>query len=405
MYVRPDYRLARDLLLEEAAPVDTERIPLEECGGRVLAEAVRAAEDVPPFPRSPYDGYAIWAGDTAGASEEKPVTLRILEEIPAGGVPSRPVTRGTAVKILTGAPIPPGADAVVMFEKTTFGEDFVTLTEPVASGSSIVAAGEDVKAGALLARKGAVIDPGLSGTLAAQGMTEPLVYRRPVIGLLSTGAEVREPGTPLAPGQIRNSNRYTLTAALKEMGCQVRYLGCTGDEEGEIAARLQEGLADCDGIISTGGVSVGDYDRTPAAMEFAGAKLLIRGIAMKPGMACAFARKEGKLLFGLSGNPASAMTTFYGVVRPVLEKLKGRGEVLPQRLRVVLAEGFAKGSPCTRLLRGRLSLIEGDLAHFTLTGAQGNQVLSTAIGCNAMAEIPAGSGPLPPGAILEGFVL
>ena len=275
-----DFDTARDMLLGYVSPVTTEHVPLLESAGRILADDLCALENVPPFDRSPYDGYALCAADTACASEEHPVTLRILEEVPAGAVPTRPVASMTATKILTGAPIPEGADTVIPYELTKFTEETVTIFAPQKSGSNIVRTGEDICRGQLLAGSGTVIDTGLMGTLASQGVTNPRVFCRPLVGIISTGNEVVEVGEPLASGKIRNSNRYTLAAALAAIGCEPFYLGIAGDSPEEIADRITEGLKQCDALLLTGGVSVGDYDFTPVAMEKAGVKVLIHGLSL-----------------------------------------------------------------------------------------------------------------------------
>lgn len=404
MLKNPDYAKARELLLDAVTSVDTERIALCGCGGRILAQDLIAEENIPPFDRSPYDGYAFRAADTIGASKETPVVLRVLEEIPAGTVPTVTVTEGTAVKLLTGAPIPDGADAVIMYEKTEFTKDAVALFSPMRTGENIVRTGEDVCKGAILARQGDVIDPGIAGTLAAQGSAEPLVYRVPRVGILSTGSELTEAEETPGPGKIRNSNRHTLEAALNAIGCRPVYLGLAGDSEEEICTLIRKGLAECDAVVSTGGVSVGDYDLTPAAMELAGAELLFCGVDMKPGMACAYGVCEGKLICGLSGNPASSITNFYAVALPALRKLAGRREYLPKEISVTLANGFGKKSPKTRFLRGKLELNSGTIC-MSLPKDQGNVVLSSTIGCNVMAIVPAGSGSVEAGTVLKGFLL
>lgn len=396
---------ARDLLLSLAAPLPgPERVPLTAALGRVLAEDVRAGSDVPPFDRSPYDGYAFRAEDTAGASREDPVTLRILEEVPAGSMWTQPVTPGTATKILTGAPVPPGADAVVKYEETEYTPESVTLFAPFRSGENIVPQGEDVRAGDLLVPRGTVIDAALLGSLASQGLTEPLVYRRPRVGVLTTGSELLEAGDALSGGKIVNSNRYTFQGVLAEAGCEPVFLGAPGDTVAAIARAMKEGLARCDAILTTGGVSVGDYDMTPAALDAVGADTLIRTLDLKPGGACAYAGREGRLLFCLSGNPASALTNYYAVVLPVLRKMAGlRTPELPA-LRVRIKSEYPKKSPKTRLLRGRLDLSGGG-AQMELAEGQGNGVLHTMIGCDLLAVVPAGSGKLPAGTELDAYYI
>ncbi len=404
MLMNPDHITARDMVLAAVRPVDTECIPLPLCGGRVLAQDITAQENIPSFDRSPYDGYALRAADTAGASKDTPLTLHILEEIPAGAVPAKPVTHGTAAKVLTGAPIPDGADAVIMFEKTVFTEEQITLFAPIKAGDNIVRAGEDIRKGTVLARQGDVIDPGLAGTLAAQGISMPLVCKIPKVAVLSTGSELVEADAVAENGKIRNSNRHTLETALRQLGCEPVYLGTAGDSVREISDLLRRGLSECDAVVCTGGVSVGDYDLTPEAMETAGIEILFRGVDMKPGMACAYGSADGKAVCCLSGNPASSLTNFYVVAAPALRKLTGRSVCIPQEISVSLSDSFGKKSPTTRFLRGRLALSDGT-ARMELPADQGNVVLSSSIGCNMMAVVPAGSGPVSAGTILKGFLL
>ncbi len=404
MYNDLDYEKARELLLGAACTVGTERVKLSECAGRVLAQELIAADNVPPFDRSPYDGYALRSADTAYATRENPVKLAITEEIPAGSVAAKSVAPGFAAKILTGAPIPEGADAVIMFERTEFTAQYVTVFEPVKPGENIVTAGEDVKKGETLARPGDIIDPALAGTLAAQGVSEPLVYKIPKVAVISTGSELVEADSKPAPGKIRNTNRYAFETALRRLGCEPVYMGIAGDSAEDIAAMLDKALNDCDAVLTTGGVSVGDYDLTPDAMERCGAEIIIRGVKMKPGMACAFAQRGGKLIFGLSGNPASSLTSFYVVAAPALRKLCGRADCLPREFSVGVSVEFKKKSPVTRFLRGRL-YIDGSRARMELSDRQGNAVLSSAIGCDMMAIVPAGMPPLSGESTLKGFLI
>ena len=404
MLDNPCYEHARELLLSVVNPVGVEHGSLSECGNRVLARDLIAQENVPAFDRSPYDGYALRAADTARATEEHPVTLRVLEEIPAGAVPTKEITAGTAAKVLTGAPIPVGADVVVMYENTEFTDHSVKLFVPLKGGDNIVHTGEDIRKGTVLAQMGTVIDPGLSGMLAAQGVANPLVYRIPHVAILSTGSELVEADAIPEAGKIRNTNRYMLETALKRLGCKPVYLGIAGDRIADISAMVNKGLSECDAVITTGGVSVGDYDLTPAAMEASGAEILFRGVDMKPGMACAYGVKGGKLICGLSGNPASALTNFYAVALPALKKLTGQNAYRPQEMQVMLSNGFTKKSPKTRFLRGRLELKDGVVC-INLPKDQGNVVLSSTIGCDVMAVAPAGRGPLEAGTVLKGFLL
>lgn len=400
-----DYKAARELLLNYVNHMQTTRAALDAKGlvGTVLAEDVTASENVPPFDRSPYDGYAFRAADTVGADQGHPVTLRILEEIPAGSMWTQSVTAGTAAKILTGAPIPPGADAVVKYEDTRFTAETVTVFSPFSAGENVVPAGEDVRAGDMLAEKGTVIDPALLGVLAAQHITEPLVYRRPRAAVITTGSELNEPGETLTGGKIVNTNRFTFRGEAEKLGCScVTY--SVPDDPDAIARTIRGALERSDFVITTGGVSVGDYDYTPDAMERAGVEPLIRTVALKPGGACAYGVKDGKLVCGLSGNPASALTNYYAVVLPALRKLCGYRDPRLTELTVALAEDFSKKSPKTRLIRGTLDLTDGT-ARMHVSHAQGNGVLHSLVGCDLLAEIPAGSGRLPAGTKLPAYLI
>ena len=402
MASKVDYRTAAALAADAVMPVRTELADLRDCGGRILAEDITAAEDVPAFDRSPYDGYAFRAADVRDASKDTPVTLRIVEEIPAGDVPHVTVTAGTAARILTGAPLPPGADAIVKFEETEFTEDSVTLFRPYPEGSNIVRKGEDFRQGDLLARHGLAADAGIAGVLASQGKTVVSVYRRPQVALISTGSELVSPGTVPGPGQIRDSSQSALCALVSAGGCRPVPFGIAGDKTAAIAEVLEKALTSCDAVILTGGVSAGKYDLTPDAMAAAGVPLLFRGVAMKPGMACACGVKDGKLVLALSGNPAAAITGFHVIAAPALRKLCGRADIVPVTFPVMLGTNFPKKSPMTRFLRGRLDLSDGT-ARMVLPKEQGNIVLSSTIGCDVMAVVPAGSGPLEAGTRLEAF--
>ncbi len=399
-----DYRQAREILLQQVTTVGTEQVPLAEADGRILAEDVTAVGDVPPFDRSPYDGYAFRAEDTATASRETPVTLRILEEVPAGSMWTQAVTAGTATKILTGAPIPAGADVVVKYEDTEFTAEAVTIFKPARAGDNIVLRGEDVHEGQALAAPGIVIDSALLGTLAAQGKAEPLVYRRPLVGIISTGSELVEAGEPLTEGKIVNTNRHTFAAAVRHAGCEVRHYGIVGDNPDAIAAVIAQAMEECDMVLSTGGVSVGDYDFTPDAMERAGLTLLIRAIKLKPGGASAYGVKGGRLMCALSGNPASALVNYYSVVLPALRKLLGHAEPMLQEIPIVLKDAFNKKSPQIRLLRGCLDISDGT-ARMIVDKGQGNGVLHSMIGCNLLAEVPGGSPKLPAGTKLMAYLI
>ncbi len=404
MKIKIPAKKAEELLTEGLSPLGTETVPLENCLGRVLAEDLRAELDMPPFDRSAYDGYAFRSADTAGADREHPVTLQVLEEVAAGSVPMRTVTEGTAVRILTGAPIPKGADAVCMFEKTSFTEDAVTLFSSFRPQENIVRAGEDIRKGMLLLGAGSPVDAGLMGSAASQNRTSLSVYRKPSAGVISTGNEILEAGETLKEGRIFNSSRFTLGALLRKNGCTPVYYGNAGDRKEEIRSLAERALKERDLLILTGGASVGKYDLTAAALEEAGVQIRFDGVAFKPGMACVGGIFHGKPVLGLSGNPASAYTAFCVIGLPMIRKLSGLKDYSHREIPLVLKNDFPKKSPAARYLRGILDL-SGGTAEIDVNAGQGNAVLSSAIGVDVMAEVPAGSGPLPAGTVLKGFLV
>ena len=395
---------AREKVLSAVKTVEVEKVPLEQCFGRILAQNVCAADNVPPFDRSPLDGYAFRAADVEGASSENPVTLKVIDYIPAGDVSHCPVTEGTAVRLMTGAPIPEGADAVTMYEVTEFTDTEVKIFRPSKPGDNIVLAGEDVKKGTVLASPGMKIDIGLMGTLASQNIAEPLVYKKVKVGLISTGSELVPVGSELQPGKIFDSNSFTLAGAVESMGMTAVRYGIAADNAEGISEKISAALEECDAVLLTGGASVGDFDVTPEAMVMSGVEILFRGVALKPGMACSFGVKGGKLVCGLSGNPASSLTTFLVVSTVGLKKIAGCAECIPAEFDAELAYDFKKKSKGTRVLRGRLDLSEGKPKLY-ISQEQGNVVISSTIGCDCLAFVPAGSGPLPAGTMLKAFMI
>lgn len=389
MLINSDYRQVRDSLLAQIGTVGTEAVSLHESAGRVLAQSIAAAEDVPSFDRSPYDGYAFRALDVAAASPERPVTLQVIDYIAAGDVPHTALKPGTAVHLMTGAPVPEDADAVLPFESTEFTENTVTIRSAVAAGSNVIRTGEDVRKGDILCEAGVPVDAGLAGTLAGQGIFAPLVYKKPLVGVISTGSELLQDEESPERGKIYNSNRYALQIACADAGCRSIYIGTAQDTPGEIREMILRALKCCDAVLLSGGVSVGDYDCTPEAMDRAGIRILARGLSLKPGMAGAYGIHEGIPVMALSGNPAACMTAFYAVVLPVLNRLAGRRQVLPQEIRVRLPGDYSRKKQGTRLLRGKMDPA-AVVQEVQLSERQGNQMLHSFSGANVFVEIPAG---------------
>jgi len=390
------------LLLDVPVKLHKETVPIEESFGRVAAESVVAGIPFPPFDRSPFDGYALRGEDTAAASQKTPVTLYVGQEIPAGYTPKEAVTCGRAAKILTGAPIPSGADAVVKFEDTEFTENTVTFFAPVKAGKNIVRMGEDIPAGTEVLPKGAEIGPAIMGLLAAQGLKSVTVYRKPLVTVINTGNELAELGRPLPPGMIYNSSMFTLHGFFSGMGADFRDGGVVDDDESAIAKRVHEELASSDIVVTTGGASVGDYDCAMAAAEHAGADVLFWKVRMRPGGSLLAYVLDGKLVLALSGNPGAAVLGLLLLGLPCIKKRRGLSDVLPEECIVRLASDIEKSSPRMRILRGFLKIEDGEATFVENTG-QGGGDISSLVHCDLLVEIPEGSPPLKAGSKVKAY--
>ncbi|MDA8235678.1 MAG: molybdopterin molybdotransferase MoeA [Clostridia bacterium] len=387
---------AQEVVLSKVHQLPAEKADLLDAWQRVLAEDVCSKVNLPPFNRSPLDGYALRAADTQNATQSTPAELIVTEEVPAGYVAMGELISGTAVKIMTGAPIPRGADAVIRFEDTKEEMFKVKIFNPLKSGDNISRAGEDVTKGELILTRGEVLTPAAIGMLAAIGQGQVQVVRRPRVAILSTGDELVDIGEPLPEGKIRNSNLYLIAAAVKAAGGEPVLLGIVPDRLAETSVKFHEALAAADLVISTGGVSVGDYDMVHDALKQVGAKILFWKVAVKPGTPVVAAESKGKLIFGLSGNPAGASIIFEVLVKPVIRKLVGERRVLPGKALAHLDDEFSKRSGMRRLLRGRVYR-QGEVLRVTLTGKQNPGVLKSLLNCNALIDVPAGSDALGPG--------
>lgn len=395
---------AREILFAQPIHTETETVSIENCIGRVAAMDYYAPHMLPSFNKSPLDGYAFRSADTLGASRENPVTLRIIEEIPAGKAPEKKVHAGEAAKILTGAPIPEGADAVSRYEDTEFTEETVTLFSAMGPDTNIIHAGEDLQAGALFIRKGTSLTPPMAGLLASLGIAEVMVYKRPRVALISTGSELVDVKEPLTLGKIHNSSFYTLGGYLKEAGADLSFTGLARDTDSEIAEKISIALEEADLVITTGGVSVGDYDRVRHALHSLGAEILFWKLTLKPGAAFLAAVLHGKIILGLSGNPGSAAIALHLLGIPMLRRISGKTELLPPCTHAYAGERFPKFSHCDRYLRGSLCYKDGKV-FFTQTGAQGNNIITSFVNCSALARIPAGTPSVEEGEMLEVYLI
>ena len=385
---------ALSLLTGSTAPLGREEVPRSAALGRTLADDVTAPLDQPPFDRSPLDGYALRAADTAGASPEHPAVLRVVETVYAGGVPSRPIGPGEATRIMTGAMLPQGCDCVLQHERTNNGFETVELYAPLSPHDNYCDRGEDYRTGDLLLPAGTVIDAAAVGVLASAGTSSVPVLRRPLVRVLSTGDEVVSPDVhPLPAGKIYGSNQDLLTARLHELGLPDAEGALIGDDPQAVAhemARLLSGPWDL--LITTGGVSAGDKDIFHDALPLLGAQRIFWKVALKPGTPAMFSLWNGKPILSLSGNPFAAAATFELLARPLLAALSGEDRFLPRRTTAVVEGSFPKGSQVRRFLRGVCH--EGRV---TLSGKNASGLLSSLVGCNCLVDLPAGSGPVSSG--------
>jgi molybdopterin molybdotransferase len=372
-----------------AVPAPTrENVSLNDSAGRVLAEQIPSPLDLPSFDNSSMDGYALRAADVASAKLNSPVCLRLAGKVAAGETFTGEVMTGTCVRLFTGSPLPPGADAVVMQEETRVepnaaGE--VLILAPVGPGENVRSRAEDVQQGSTLAEAGELLTAGRIGLLAAVGLNRVPVGRQPVVGLLATGSELQEPGQPLAPGRIYESNRIALAAILKRAGAVPVTFPLVVDQLAATSTALAEAFSQCDAVVTSGGVSVGEMDFIKHAFEQMGGELQFWKVAIKPGRPFVFGRYRGKLLFGLPGNPVSALVTFLLLVRPALLRWQGATDVSLPTHPGVLAEPLVNHGERRHFMRVRLD----STSKVRSAGAQASHILSSVAAANGLVDVPA----------------
>jgi molybdopterin molybdotransferase len=381
---------ALDRILGRISALGDERVSLVDALGRVLAEPVVAEREIPPWPNSSMDGYAVASADTREAGADRPARLRLGGRVAAGHVAERPLARGEAFRILTGAPLPEGADAVIPQEDVTVEGETVSVPRPVPPGDYVRPRGEDIRPGDRLFEPGRALSPGDIGVLATLGWSRVRVVRRPIVGILSTGDEIVDLGGAIGLGQIPNSNTYSLMAQVREAGADPVNLGVARDRQDEIEARLRWGLG-CDLLISSAGVSVGDHDFVKAALAALGAEQHLWLVNMRPGKPITFATLPSPLkgtlpVFGLPGNPVSAMVTFELFVRPAIRRMAGHARVMrPTRVARALAP---IANPGRR--RGYLRVVlreQGGVLGARLTGEQGSGILRSMAEADGLAVL------------------
>jgi len=368
-------REALEIVLRDLPRLGSEEVSLRASHRRVLAAPIRAARAVPPFRNSAMDGYAVRATDVVTASPSSPVALSVLEVVGAGSVPTRPVEPGTATKIMTGSPLPNGADAVVRVEDTQELDGQVGICAHVAAGGNVREPGEDIQAGDTVLTPGRTLRPADVGLLASLGITNVRVARRPHVAILTTGNELVEPGEPLGPGQIVNSNAYTLAAAVEEGGAEPVMLGIVRDQPEKIQAAFADAFT-ADMVLSTGGVSVGTFDFVRRTLSELGYQERFWKVAQKPGKPVTFGLREGTPAFGLPGNPVSSLVCFYVYVLPALRTMMGTERVYLPSVEATVTADVSTAAGLTEFVR---CIVTRDGGHYQVrpTGSQSSGVLSS----------------------------
>lgn len=395
--------------------LDSEGKPLLDCLGQVLAEDVYSPFDVPPHDNSAMDGYAVQSESITGANYKNPKVLRVVGEVAAGRVSDLKVGPGTAIRIMTGAFIPSGADVVVPFEDTdeidrkqaAISKTEIGVRVSLAEGCNIRRRGEDIAQGELVLTKGKLLRPADIGVLASLGKSMVSVIRRPLVGILATGNEIVEINQPLLPGKIYNSNSYSLAAQVLRYGGIPELLGIAPDDVQQLTAAVRDGL-ECDILVTSGGVSLGDYDVVKQVLATEG-NVSFWTVRMKPGKPLAFGmfkRSDGKQIphLGLPGNPVSSMITFEVFARPAILKMMGRSNLVKSNITAVMEDSV--GNKDGRRIFARVVVTRRDGKYFAhITGPQGSGILSSMTKANGLAIIPENTKEVKPGAPVEVMML
>jgi molybdopterin molybdotransferase len=395
---------ALERILAEIRPLDVVQVPLADALGHVLAQDIVAQEDIPPFDNSAMDGFALLSKDSK-THDGQPPRLRVTGGVAAGYVADHAVEEGTALRIMTGAPVPPGADTVIQVELTRYDgpeSTWVEVLQEVAPGNNIRPAGEDIHRGQTVMVRGTEIGAWEIGILATLGWASVLVVRRPRVAILGTGDEVIDVGEPLQPGKIRNSNSYLLEAAVRQVGAEPKRLGVARDTVESLREKFSEAIQ-YDLILTSGGVSVGDFDLVKNIMQEQG-NINFWRINMRPGKPVAFGHISGVPLLGLPGNPVSSAVTFELFGRPVIRKMQGYTRLLKPQIDVVVEDGVSDNAMRRHYVRARVKWQNGRFIAHT-TGNQGSHVMTSLLGANAFVIVPEGGVEVHPGDIARAMML
>jgi molybdopterin molybdotransferase len=386
---------ALEYVLKHFEPLEPERVEILDALDRVLAEDIYSDTDIPPFDNSAMDGYAVRAADTVGASTEAPVALQVIADLAAGYTTHLVVEPGTAIRIMTGAPLPAGADAVVRFEDTSEGSSTgerrsnrIEVFSQVVVGENVRPAGEDIRKGELVLAEGTVLRPQEIGVLASLGKARVQVIRRPRVAILATGDELVAIDEPLTPGKIRNSNEYSNAALVQRYGGIPIRLGIARDNVEELTAKIREGLAQgVDLFLTSAGVSVGDYDVVKDVLGAEG-EMHFWQVRMKPGKPLAFGEIQGVPILGLPGNPVSAMVSFEQFARPAILKMLGKTCLRKPTVEAILEEDVESGGR-RNFKRAVITKRDGEY-YASVTGSDGSGILTSMVKANGLAIIPEG---------------
>ena len=395
------------IVMENTQTIDKIRVGLDDVLGRVLSEDVRSDIDMPPFDKALMDGYALQGADIESASSNTPVILDVIEEIPAGTVPQKRVECGQAAQIMTGAPIPDGADTVIMVEDTEPHTDAkkVRVLDTTETGRNIARLGEDVRVNQVVLHANTVIRPPEVGILAAVGHVHVEVYRQPVVGIVATGSEVVEPHHKPKPGQIRNSNGYSMAAQVLRSGAQARYLGIVEDDIQALIQTIGEGLETCDIVALSGGVSAGEYDLVQDGMRDLGVEVLFDRIRMKPGKPLTYGVKGARQVFGLPGNPVSSVVGLELLMRPAIRKMQGMADLHLPTVRTVLSADFRQTPGRKQFVPAHSVPGKNGIWESTWVGHHGSADLFSMARANSLFIVNAEDAHVPAGTELDLILL